>query len=281
MNSNAIETLKPILEKEGVVEAGLEWNELSGGRSNFIWRVGDKVCKLYQSNRSSDLFPNNPNTEQKILKFLEGSFIAPEFIYFNKLSIGFILVYQFVDGPVCNQPSEAIAITLSRLHAVSSKNLLLERRDSSSKFLLKQCEKFLRGTSLDNLTLPLDPNIEDSSELSIIHCDPVPGNAILHKNEVILIDWQCCAIGDGSEDVACALSPAMQYLYGKGELDSDTRENFLKTYSHKKTIERYKALGQIYHFRIAAYCLWRAKKGEQDYEDAFLKEKQYLNTVYN
>ena len=56
--------LKPILEKEGVVEAGLEWNELSGGRSNFIWRVGDKVCKLYQSNRSSDLFPNNPNTER-------------------------------------------------------------------------------------------------------------------------------------------------------------------------------------------------------------------------
>ena len=281
MNSNAIETLKPILEKEGVVEAGLEWNELSGGRSNFIWRVGDKVCKLYQSNRSSDLFPNNPNTEQKILKFLEGSFIAPEFIYFNKLSIGFILVYQFVDGLVCNQPSEELAKTLSRLHAVSSKNLLLERRDSSSKFLLKQCEKFLRGTSLDNLTLPLDPNIEDSSELSIIHCDPVPGNAILHKNEVILIDWQCCAIGDGSEDLACALSPAMQYLYGKGELDFDIRKNFLKTYSHKKTIERYKSLGQIYHFRIAAYCLWRAKKGEQDYEDAFLKEKQYLNTVYN
>lgn len=281
MNSNAIETLKPILEKEGVVEAGLEWNELSGGRSNFIWRVGDKVCKLYQSNRSSDLFPNNPNTEQKILKFLEGSFIAPEFIYFNKLSIGFILVYQFVDGLVCNQPSEELAKTLSRLHAVSSKNLLLERRDSSSKFLLKQCEKFLRGTSLDNLTLPLDPNIEDSSELSIIHCDPVPGNAILHKNEVVLIDWQCCAIGDGSEDLACALSPAMQYLYGKGELDFDIRENFLKTYSHKKTIERYKSLGQIYHFRIAAYCFWRAKKGEQDYEDAFLKEKQYLNTVYN
>ena len=273
--------LKPILEKEGVVEAGLEWNELSGGRSNFIWRVGDKVCKLYQSNRSSDLFPNNPNTEQKILKFLEGSFIAPEFIYFNKLSIGFILVYQFVDGLVCNQPSEELAKTLSRLHAVSSKNLLLERRDSSSKFLLKQCEKFLRGTSLDNLTLPLDPNIEDSSELSIIHCDPVPGNAILHKNEVILIDWQCCAIGDGSEDLACALSPAMQYLYGKGELDFNIRENFLKTYSHKKTIERYKSLGQIYHFRIAAYCFWRAKKGEQDYEDAFLKEKQYLNTVYN
>jgi predicted Ser/Thr protein kinase len=118
LNSNAIETLKPILEKEGVVEAGLEWNELSGGRSNFIWRVGDKVCKLYQSNRSSDLFPNNPNTEQKILKFLEGSFIAPEFIYFNKLSIGFILVYQFVDGLVCNQPSEELAKTLSRLHAV-------------------------------------------------------------------------------------------------------------------------------------------------------------------
>ena len=120
MNSNAIETLKPILEKEGVVEAGLEWNVLSGGRSNFIWRVGDKVCKLYQSNRSSDLFPNNPNTEQKILRFLKGSCIAPEFIYFNKLSIGFILVYQFVDGPVCNEPSEAIAKTLSRCHMLLS-----------------------------------------------------------------------------------------------------------------------------------------------------------------
>ena len=281
MNSNLVETLRPILEKDGVIQSGLAWNELTGGRSNFIWRVGDKVCKLYQRNRSSDLFPNDPNTEQKILKFLKGSFIAPEFIYFNEISIGFILVYQFIDGTVCKQPSEAIAKTLSRLHTISSKNLFLKRRDSSSKYLLKQCEKFLRGASLENLSLPIDPNIENSSDLSIIHCDPVPGNAILHNSVAILIDWQCCAIGDGSEDIACALSPAMQYLYGKGELNFNIRERFLKTYSHKKTIERYKLLGQIYHFRIAAYCFWRAKKGEQDYEYAFLKEKQYLNTVYD
>ena len=280
MNSNLIETIRPILEKEGVIQPGLSWNELTGGRSNYIWRVGDKVCKLYQRNRSSDLFPNNPNTEQKILKFLKGSFIAPEFVYFNEISIGYILVYKFVDGPVCIQPSEKIAKTLSRLHAISSKNLYLKRRNSSSKYLLIQCEKFLRGTSLENLSLPIDPKIENSNNLSIIHCDPVPGNAILYNNDAILIDWQCCAIGDGSEDIACALSPAMQYLYGKGELSFKIREQFLKTYSHRKTVERYKLLGQIYHFRIAAYCFWRAKKGEKDYEDAFLKEKKYLNTVY-
>ena len=281
MNSNFIELLKPLLENEGVIQPGSNWHKLAGGRSNFVWQVGDKVCKLFKSNRASDLFPNNPNNEYYALKFLEGSLIAPKVVYFNKLSIGFVLVYNFIDGFVCEKPAEEIAKTLSRLHAIPPKNVLKNKRDSSSKSLLSQCSKLLIGASLDNLSLPSDPNIENSSDLSIIHCDPVPGNAILLRDEAVLIDWQCCAIGDGSEDIACALSPAMQYLYGKGDLNIEVQQRFLKAYSLKKNIERYHLLGHIYHFRIAAYCFWRAKNGENDYGEAFLKEKQYLDAKYN
>ena len=101
-----------------------------------------------------------------------------------------------------------------------------------------------------------------------------------HFNAV-LIDWQCCAIGDPSEDIACALSPAMHHLYGEGTLDLSTRRNFIKFYGNKEIAQRYHLLGHLYHARIAAYCLWRVRHGDQDYEAAFCKEKNFLDTIYS
>ena len=73
----------------------------------------------------------------------------------------------------------------------------------------------------------------------------------------------------------------MHHLYGEGNLDLTTRKNFIKSYDNSEIIDRYEVLGHLYHVRIAAYCFWRSRHGDKDYEEAFLKEKDFLNTVYN
>ena len=281
MNSDSEKILRPILEETGIVGKNQIWKPLSGGRSNVVWRIGDKVCKLYKQNRTSELFPNNPVNEQRVLDFLKGTSLAPDLLYFKQLKIGPVLVYKFVDGPVFKVPSEKIAQSLLKLHSIPTQNIVLKRRDSSSKNLLQQCKNLLHGGDLHELNLPNDPNIPDSQIQSIIHGDPVAGNIVDNGKNAVFIDWQCCAIGDPTEDIACALSPAMHHLYGEGELDLITRKNFIKFYDNNEIADRYEVLGHLYHFRIAAYCFWRAGQGDKDYQEAFLKEKDFLNTVYN
>ena len=281
MNNNPVKYLRPIFVNKNIIGESEVWEPLSGGRSNKIWRIGNKVCKLYDQNRSSELFPNDPVNEQNILNALKGTSLAPELIYFNKFEIGPVLVYKFVDGPVFKKPTKKIAQSLSKLHSISSENIILKTRNSSSKNLLQQCKKLLIGYGSDELNLPNDPNINDSEVKSIIHGDPVSGNIINSGNHAVLIDWQCCAIGDPSEDIACALSPAMHHLYGEGTLDLSTRRNFIKFYGNKEIVQRYHLLGHLYHARIAAYCLWRVRHGDQDYEAAFCKEKNFLDTIYS
>jgi thiamine kinase-like enzyme len=281
LNSDSAKILRPILEETGIVCKNQIWKPLSGGRSNVVWRIGDKVCKLYKQNRTSELFPNNPVDEQRVLDFLKGTSLAPDLLYFKQLKIGPVLVYKFVDGPVFKVPSEKIAQSLLKLHSIPTQNIVLKRRDSSSKNLLQQCKNLLHGGDLHELNLPNDPNIPDSQIQSIIHGDPVAGNIVDNGKNAVFIDWQCCAIGDPTEDIACALSPAMHHLYGEGELDLITRKNFIKFYDNNEIADRYEVLGHLYHIRIAAYCFWRAGQGDKDYQEAFLKEKDFLNTVYN
>ena len=50
-----------------------------------------------------------------------------------------------------------------------------------------------------------------------------------------LIDWQCPALGDPAEDIACFLSPAMQVIYGAGPLDA-ARERQLRV---RESFQRY------------------------------------------
>ena len=80
-----------------------------------------------------------------------------------------------------------------------------------------------------------------------------------------LIDWQCPAIGDPCDDIATLFSPAMSLLYGDvlpGPSDIDA---FLAEYGELKLKVRFDALRPFYHWRMAAYCLWKAERGAADY----------------
>ncbi len=91
-------------------------------------------------------------------------------------------------------------------------------------------------------------------------------------DRALLIDWQCPATGDPAEDIALFLSPAMQWLYRGAPLSADETQAFLSAYGHPATVARYQTLAPLLHWRIAAHCAWRAKRGDRDYEQALRLE---------
>ena len=87
-----------------------------------------------------------------------------------------------------------------------------------------------------------------------------------------LIDWQCPASGDPTEDIATFLSPAMQRLYRGTILSEAEREAFLAAYPDPAIVARYRALKSVYRWRMAAHCLWKAERGASDYAGALRLE---------
>ena len=118
--------------------------------------------------------------------------------------------------------------------------------------------KKLRSTH-KNKFLNLCPNITISDIIpSLIHTDVVVGNLIFGPEGLLLIDWQCPALGDPIVGAAIFLSLGMHMIYGTGNLTAFEREAFLQGLSLYLRA-RYDQVGLLYHWRLAAYCLWRAE----------------------
>ena len=117
---------------------------------------------------------------------------------------------------------------------------------------------------------------EPAVKPALVHRDVVPANVILGPAGPVLIDWQCPARGDPAEDLASALSPAMQALYGKESLDQAAIAQFLDAYPDPAVVARYRRHRPFFLWRTAAYCLWKAARGDGDYRDAFALELRAL-----
>ena len=112
----------------------------------------------------------------------------------------------------------------------------------------------------------------------MLHTDVVPGNLILGDKGLRLIDWQCPAIGDPIVDIMMFLSPGMHKIYGSGKLFMKDHETFLMNLTPKLR-NRYNILGPLYHWRLAAYCFWKAEQGFMEYENAALAEIDLLKMI--
>jgi thiamine kinase-like enzyme len=105
----------------------------------------------------------------------------------------------------------------------------------------------------------------------VIHGDAVPGNILMSNQGVVLIDWQCPALGDPCEDIAAWLSPAMQWLYAGKPLTNAQADTFLNAFP-SETAARYRTLAPLFHWRMAAHCQWKAQRGAADYHKALQLE---------
>ena len=83
-------------------------------------------------------------------------------------------------------------------------------------------------------------------------------------------------MGDPCEDLAILLSPAMQHVYRGTPLSADERDALFDGYADTEIIDRYQTLAPLFHWRMAAYCLWRVKRGAPEYAEGFELERVAL-----
>ena len=74
------------------------------------------------------------------------------------------------------------------------------------------------------------------------------------------------------------LSPGMHQIYGAGKLSMTDHEKFLMNLNTQLRA-RYNVVGPLYHWRLAAYCFWKAEQGFIEYENAALAEIDLLKMI--
>lgn len=244
------------------------WQPLTGGRTNHLWLVAGWVVKLYDPLSASPLFPNDPVAEARALRLFAP--LAPTL----RASGDGWLAYDHIPGDIWSDDPAPVASTLGKLHQIPPTLPSFRIAPTGSHAILTQA---LRIAADCHGTLPPPPESDvPALQHRYIHGDAVPGNIIAGPQGITLIDWQCPALGDPAEDLAAFLSPAMQWLY-RGEILTPHQEQaFLAAYPNREITARYLALKPLFHWRMAAHCLWKSERGAPDYATALKLELSAL-----
>lgn len=259
---------------QGKLPTGCVFHLLAGGRSNRVWHVEGEisaVLKLYHPASGNPMFANDPDREVSSLQCLAGTGMAPRLIAAGEFESARWILYTHVTGSTWRQQPDHVARLLGRLHDQPFPEKLPKgvngsvQIETGTHHILTDCS----GPEADRVARmrPLT-TVPPTTRCGLIHGDPVPGNIVEHDGTLTLIDWQCPVFGDPAEDLAVFASPAMQYLYRGVPLSSDEEASFLSAYPDHRVTSRYKALKPWFHWRMAAYCLWKSQRGQQEYAHA-------------
>ena len=248
---------------------------LTGGYHNEVWKVpsgsGHLIEKIYNEDRSepNPMYPNRARAEAKALRELAGTGLAPNFVAYHRGGVDGRprLVYEFVTGKGWASGTADVADLLGRVHRHEVRGRF-RRLPASPGAALTHADSMVAATPRvgSGDLRALRPSFGGlasrrlTPRLSLVHTDCGPGNLIRSSRGLLLIDWQCPGIGDPVEDVACFLSPAMMLLYEQRPHGEAARQGFLDAYPDRGVVDRYLALGAAWHYRIAAYCIFRADR---------------------
>ena len=264
------------LVTKGLISADTIWQIQTGGRTNKVWRLtgaSDLICKLYLDASANPLYANTPLAEYECLCALTGAGVAPDAHAFVETPFGVVLLYHYIAGQVWDGDVLAVAELLGRVHVLAPPNDLRVLPDTAT-FVAAQgldiLDKVKGGRGDELRALRPDVSLDPIAPV-LIHTDVVAGNLIHGTDGLRLIDWQCPALGDPLVDVAMFLSPAMHFIYGTSALTDDDKMVFLNAINPTLRA-RYDQGGALYHWRMAAYCLWRSQDGMADYNDAAMLE---------
>ncbi|MDC1411962.1 phosphotransferase [Amylibacter sp.] len=275
--------LQNYLILQGILSNQTVWYPQTGGRTNKVWRLkGEKdlICKLYLDTATNPLFDNTPEAEYLSLLRLDGSDIAPKPYKYLKTPLGEVLMYNYIKGETWCHGVDSVSELLTRvrkhkypkgLRILSALPLHVKQTGLE---IINKLNNFHKNKL--NMICP-DVSISDIEPV-LLHTDVVPGNLILGNEGLRLIDWQCPAIGDPIVDIMMFLSPGMHEIYATGKLSAKDHETFLMNLTPKLR-SRYNILGPLYHWRLAAYCFWKAEQGFVEYENAALVEIDLLKMI--
>lgn len=252
-----------------------EWSELSGGRTNFAWKLGSEptgdviVVKLYCGPALNPLFANDPKSEALLLQQLEPTGIAPRLLAYFGTTAGACVVYTHIPGDTWQNDASVVGKLIRSLHGIAPPKELRCSPDGSDA-LADKTESILAKCAENIQLLALRPvgSVPSLGRHVLLHGDIVPGNLILNETGLHLIDWQCPSVGDPCEDIAIFLSPAMQSLYRGRPLSNREVSEVFEAYQDHAIKARYRALAPWYHWRMAAYCQWQSENGGLDYAPA-------------
>ena len=275
--------LQNYLLMQGILSNQTVWHTQTGGKTNKVWRlIGEKdlICKLYLETKTNPLFNNTPDAEYRCLLWLEGANIAPKPYKYLKTPFGKVLLYNYIKGHTWSHDVVAVAELLTRIRKHKCPKGLRILSDLPSEIkqtglaIINRLNKYHK-----NKLMNICPDVSISGiEPVLLHTDVVPGNLIIGKEGLRLIDWQCPAIGDPIVDIMMFLSPGMHEIYVLGKLPIKDHQTFLMNLTPKLR-SRYNILGPLYHWRLAAYCFWKAEQGFIEYENAALAEIDLLNMI--
>jgi len=275
--------LRNYLFMQGVISNKTVWQAQSGGRTNKVWRLKgemDLICKLYVETKTNPLFNNIPEAEYRCLLWLDGADIAPKPHKYLKTPFGDVLLYDYIKGHrwSCDVKTVSELLTRIRKHKYPKGLRILSSLPSDIKQTGLEIISKLNNYHKNEL-IKLCPDVSILNiEPVLLHTDIVPGNLILGDEGLRLIDWQCPAIGDPIVDIMMFLSPGMHEIYGSGKLSMKDHEVFLKSLTSNLR-NRYNIIGPLYHWRLAAYCFWKAEQGFIEYENAALEEINLLKMI--
>jgi thiamine kinase len=259
------------------------WHTQTGGRTNKVWRLlgeEDLICKLYLDTQTNPLFNNTPKAEYECLLLLNGSGIAPNPYKYLKTPFGEVLLYDYIKGKTWSRDVDSVSELLTRIrkHKYPKGLRILSNLPSDIKQTGFEIINKLNNYHKNKL-IKICPDVSiPDIEPVLLHTDVVPGNLIIGDEGLRLIDWQCPAIGDPIVDITMFLSPGMHEIYGSGKLSMKDYEVFLMSLCSDLR-SRYNIIGPLYHWRLAAYCFWKAEQGFIEYENAALVELDLLKMI--
>lgn len=279
--------------------AGAGWRRAEGGRTARVWAAewggGGVVVKLTPPDAGTPMFRNDAEVEAAMLRALRGSPpLAPALRGAFAWGRAACLVAERLSGRAPAHACPELLAALARLHSTVTRPPVVlpplpplrpglgRRLDANGDALgltpaAKAWIDKARAEIRESDRRACGWGDAKSGGAALLHGDPVPANAILRGGTLALVDWTCAGLGDPVLDIAIALSPAMQRLYGVGPWRPQAASHALNAYGDTEVVARYLRLAPALHADIAGHCLWRAARGEVDFLAAALAEVEILN----
>jgi aminoglycoside phosphotransferase (APT) family kinase protein len=263
-----------LAETEILDDPNVRIDRLTGGYLNQVFRVRGKeggddidwVIKAFMPETELALFPNLPEDERKATYLASTIGRAPVPVSYFETEDGPVLVYEYCEGEIWREGVGEVGRLLRDLRTLETTEYGFREVPIQPAEILAEGDAFLpkirSETRWDLAQARPAPIAVDTVPRCFLHTDIGPGNIIVAKDtgRLVVIDWQCPAVGDPVQDVIAFLSPAFQILYGRRPVTPNQEAEFFEAYDDPELKQRYDMMLPYYDWRMAGYCATRKVK---------------------
>lgn len=248
-----------LLRAKGLWQGPVSVSALKGGYLNQVLRVttgpARMVFKRFAPETTGTLFPNLPADEARALAILGALDVSPPLLAFWPEAA--LMAYAYVEGAPWTQGTADVARLLARKEAADPAGFRVVPCGPAG--ILAEGDALFARCAAPAPRRPAPVDCPPPKRLSLIHTDLGPGNLIGQGKALRIIDWQCPAAGDLTEDIYSFLSPAFQILGNHAPLTGAEVAEFWEALNRPDLRARHAVLRPFFAWRMAGYCLWRSE----------------------